>query len=59
MGNPRYRNGFGVTLHPDQLTLPLRWRRPKRVFVNSMSDLFHAAVSYTWRNAMNFTRITT
>lgn len=44
MGNPRYRNGFAVTLHPDQLALPLRWRRPKRVFVNSMSDLFHEAV---------------
>jgi three-Cys-motif partner protein len=44
MGNPRYRNGFDVTLHPDQLTLPLRWRDPKRIFVNSMSDLFHEAV---------------
>lgn len=44
MGNPRYRNGFAVTLHPNQLTLPLRWRRPKRIFVNSMSDLFHEAV---------------
>lgn len=44
MGNPRYRNGFAVTLHPDQLTLPLRWRRPRRVFVNSMSDLFHPSV---------------
>lgn len=44
MGNPRYRNGFEVTLHPDQLMLPLRWRRPKGVFVNSMSDLFHEAV---------------
>jgi protein gp37 len=44
MGNPRYRNGFDVTLHPDQLDLPLRWRRPKRIFVNSMSDLFHEAV---------------
>ena len=44
MGNPRYRNGFAVTLHPDQLTLPLRWRRPKRIFVNSMSDLFHEDV---------------
>jgi len=44
MGNPRYRNGFAVTLQPDQLALPLRWRRPKRVFVNSMSDLFHEAV---------------
>jgi len=44
MGNPRYRSGFAVTLHPDQLTLPLRWRRPRRIFVNSMSDLFHESV---------------
>jgi protein gp37 len=44
MGNPRYRNGFAVTLHPDQLTLPLRWRASRRIFVNSMSDLFHEAV---------------
>jgi protein gp37 len=44
MGNPRYRDGFSLTLHPDQLTLPLRWRQPKRVFVNSMSDLFHETV---------------
>lgn len=41
MRNPRYRNGFQVTLHPDQLSLPLRWRQPRRIFVNSMSDLFH------------------
>lgn len=44
MGNPRYRNGFSVTLHPDQITLPLRWRQPRRIFVNSMSDLFHEAI---------------
>jgi protein gp37 len=44
MGNPRYRNGFKLTLHPDQLTLPLRWRDPRRIFVNSMSDLLHEAV---------------
>jgi protein gp37 len=44
MGNPRYRDGFAVTLHEDQLSLPLRWTRPKRIFVNSMSDLFHEAV---------------
>jgi protein gp37 len=41
MGNRRYRNGFAVTLHPDQITLPLQWRQPRLVFVNSMSDLFH------------------
>ena len=35
----------GVILHPERLDLPLRWRRPRRVFVNSLSDLFHNAVS--------------
>src|SRR5437773_2295967 len=44
MGNRRYQNGFDLTLHPDQLTLPLRWRAPRRIFVNSMSDLFHERV---------------
>ena len=44
MGNPRYRNGFDLNLDPDQLTLPLRWRDPRRIFVNSMSDLFHENV---------------
>lgn len=44
MGNPRYSNGFEVTLHPDQLMLPLKWKRPRRIFVNSMSDLFHELV---------------
>jgi protein gp37 len=44
MGNPRYTNGFQVTLHADQLDLPRRWRRPRRIFVNSMSDLFHEDV---------------
>lgn len=33
-----------VTLHPERLALPFRWRKPRRVFVNSMSDLFHDAV---------------
>lgn len=44
MGNPRYKNGFKLTLHPDQLTLPLRWKQPRTIFVNSMSDLFHEHV---------------
>lgn len=44
MGSDRYRNGFGVTLQDDLLDLPLRWRTPKLIFVNSMSDLFHADV---------------
>jgi len=41
MGQPRYRNGFQITLQPDLITQPLTWKRPKYVFVNSMSDLFH------------------
>jgi len=44
MGQPRYRNGFRVTLQPDVVELPLRWRRPRMIFVNSMSDLFHKDV---------------
>lgn len=41
MGSARYRNGFKVTLQPDLLDAPKRWRQPRVVFVNSMSDLFH------------------
>jgi len=37
-----------VVLHPDRLDLPLRWRKPRRVFVNSMSDLFHERVPETF-----------
>jgi protein gp37 len=44
MGSPHYANGFAVTLHEDALDLPLRWRTPARIFVNSMSDLFHSQV---------------
>jgi len=44
MGNARYRNGFRVTLHPDLIELPKRWREPRLIFVNSMSDLFHEQV---------------
>lgn len=44
MGSPRYQDGFRVTLHADLVDLPRRWRSPKLVFVNSMSDLFHEDV---------------
>lgn len=53
MGQAKYQNdgdprtsglGFGVTLHPAALDQPYKWRSPKVVFVNSMSDLFHAKV---------------
>jgi protein gp37 len=54
MGSAKYQNdgdsrtsgpGFGVTVHEDALIEPLRWRKPRRVFVNSMSDLAHARVN--------------
>jgi len=44
MGNPNYRNGFDVTLHPHLVEAPLEWRSPRLVFVNSMSDLFHEEI---------------
>lgn len=53
MGNPKYQQdgdprtsgeGFALTLHPDALLIPYRWARPRTIFVNSMSDLFHAKV---------------
>ncbi|MBD3386155.1 DUF5131 family protein, partial [candidate division KSB1 bacterium] len=39
MRQANYRNGFSVTLHKRALLLPLRWKKPQRIFVNSMSDL--------------------
>ncbi len=53
MGRPEYQTdgdprtsgpGFGVTCHEDRLTVPLHWRKPQKIFVNSMSDLFHEDV---------------
>ena len=43
-GTPLYPNGFEVTLRPERLDQPIRWKRPRRIFVNSMSDLFHTDV---------------
>ena len=48
MGQANYRNGFEVTLQPQMLELPLKWKSPKRIFVNSMSDLFHADVPVSY-----------
>jgi protein gp37 len=45
MGVDKYRNNFKITLHPDTLEVPFSWKKPKVVFVNSMSDLFHKDVS--------------
>jgi len=44
MGQQNYRNGFQLTLQPHMLELPLRWKKPQTIFVNSMSDLFHKDV---------------
>jgi protein gp37 len=44
MGQRNYANGFDLTLQPHMLELPLKWRQPLQVFVNSMSDLFHKDV---------------
>ena len=45
MGQKNYRNGFEVTTHEHMLVRPSEWRKPRMIFVNSMSDLFHSAVS--------------
>ena len=48
MGVDRYRNGFNVTLHEDLIGEPLKWVKPRMVFVNSMSDLFHEDIPDTF-----------
>ncbi len=44
MGVPQYRKGFSLTVHSELIELPLRWKKPRLIFVNSMSDLFHGRV---------------
>ncbi len=44
MGHVRYKNGFKLTLHPEVLEEPYNWKKPRIVFVNSMSDLFHEEI---------------
>lgn len=44
MGQPKYQEGFEVAIHRSVLPMPLHWRKPRMVFVNSMSDLFHEKV---------------
>jgi protein gp37 len=46
-GHP-YEQGFDLKLWPERLELPLKWRQPKRIFVNSMSDLFHKDIPYEY-----------
>ena len=45
MGQINYQNGFNVTCHEHALDIPLRWKKPRMIFVNSMGDLFHKKVS--------------
>jgi len=53
-GYPASPHEFDVTLHIEKLEAPLRWRKPSRVFVCSMSDLFHPAVPFEFiRNVYN------
>ncbi|MCD4830583.1 MAG: phage Gp37/Gp68 family protein [Anaerohalosphaeraceae bacterium] len=44
MGQKNYRNGFSTTCHRQALNMPLKWKKPQMIFVNSMSDLFHKHV---------------
>lgn len=59
MKNPRYKNGFEITMHEDLIEIPLTWKKPRKVFVNSMSDLFHNEIPsnfiYGVYNVMNKT----
>ncbi|MBF0607420.1 MAG: phage Gp37/Gp68 family protein [Magnetococcales bacterium] len=48
MSNPRYVHGFDVTLHDDLIEMPLKWKTPRIIFVNSMSDLFHEKIPITF-----------
>lgn len=41
MGMDKYKNGFTLTCHKDELFIPYKWKKPRMIFVNSMSDLFH------------------
>ncbi len=50
MGTEKYKNGFHVTTHEDILDLPLKWKNPKFVFVDSMSDLFHEDIPLDFIN---------
>src|SRR5262245_11536516 len=50
MGARRYRNGFKMTLHEDLVELLRKWRQPRLIFVNSMSDLFQTTVPFGFIN---------
>jgi protein gp37 len=54
-GHP-FKNGFDLTLRPERLTQPLYWRQPRRIFVNSMSDLFDTMEAANWHTFQVLTK---
>ena len=46
MGQKKYKNGFELTIHESVFDLPLKWKKPQIIFVNSMSDLFHESLPF-------------
>lgn len=48
MGVKKYENGFNLCLHPETLNEPFAWKKPRMVFVNSMSDMFHEAIPFAY-----------
>jgi len=52
MGQPNYARGFEPSVHEQSLSLPLRWKKPRIIFVNSMSDLFHERIPFDFIEAV-------
>lgn len=52
MGLEKYKNGFDLTCHSEELLLPFTWKKPRIVFVNSMSDLFHENMPFEFISAV-------
>lgn len=52
MGQPNYKHGFRVELHEHVLEYPLKWKKPQMIFVNSMSDMFHSDVPFSYIQKM-------
>ena len=46
MGQPKHRNGLAYTEHAEAIDTPLAWKKPRRIFVNSMSDVFHDKATF-------------
>jgi len=57
MGQPKYQKGFKFVEHPSDIDLPLKWKTPKKIFVNSMSDLFHENATMEFIGQCFFTMI--